>query len=366
MAKDLSGARARDARAVLQLVLDGVRTQAEAARLLGLGVRQVRRRLAGMLAHGADATDVHGLVGRPSNRRLPEQLKRAALARCRKRYAGFGPTLASEKLAAEGLLVSPDTLRSWMAAEGLWKPRRDCFGELVQVDASVHDWTEGRGEGMTLHAAIDDATGRIMASFDAAETLAGYFTLFEAWLRRHGRPVALYADGRTVFFNPAATAGPTQFGRACKQLEVALIRAHSPQAKGRVERLFGTLQDRWPKEFRLANVRTIVEANAALPRLVSEHERRFARAPASPNDAHRSLAGLELAAVLCPHEERTVGNDYVVRIANRHLQIVSASAPGLRGGKVTLELRRNGTIAMRFGPRRLEYRELPPASIRKR
>ena len=310
---------------------------------------------------------------------MPAKLRKAALARCRTRYAGFGPTLASEKLAEEGLLVSPDALRRWLAAEGLWKPqrrrpahrarrpRRAAFGELLQLDASVHDWTEGRGEAMTLHAAIDDATGRILGCFAPAETLEGYFTLFEAWLRRHGRPLALYTDGRTVFHLPGPNPPPTQFGRACRQLGVELIRAHSPQAKGRVERLFGTLQDRWVKEFRLANVRTIAEANAALPKLVAEHVQRFGRVAASPLDAHRPLHGIELSAILCPHEQRTVANDYVVRIANRHLQILTAAFPGLRGGLVTLELRRNGELAMRFGERALTYREIaPPEPAKKR
>ena len=380
MAKDLSGAaaRARDQRAVLQAVADGARTQVEAARLLNLSARQVRRKLARLAAGGAAAAGLHGLIGQPSNRGLSAKLRQAVLARCRTRFADFGPTLASEKLAEEGLAVSPDTLRRWLAAEGLWKPqrrrathrarrpRRDRFGELLQRDASLHDWTEGRGEAMTLHAAIDDATGRILGCFAPAETLEGYFTLFEAWLRRHGRPLALYTDGRTVFHQSGPHAAPTQFGRACKQLGIELIRAHSPQAKGRVERLFGTLQDRWVKEFRLANVRTIAEANAALPRLIADHVRRFARTAASSLDAHRPLHGLELAAILCAHEQRTVANDYVVRIANRHLQIVSAAFPGLRGGLVTLELRRQGELKMRFGERPLTYREIPPPAPAKK
>src|SRR5262245_48368222 len=202
--------RERDILKVMAPVLLGERTQAEAARLLGLTVRQVRRIQRRLEAEG-DSAVVHRLRGRPSNHRADPALRRRVLAAYRERYPDFGPTLASEKLAARGLAVSPETLRLWLLAEGLWqprrrrdvhrrvRPRRACFGELVQMDASIHDWTEGRGMPMVLLVMIDDATSRIDAGFYEGETVVSYLDLVGRWLRRHGRPGALYTDRDSIF-----------------------------------------------------------------------------------------------------------------------------------------------------------------------
>jgi Helix-turn-helix domain len=275
--------RERDVLNVLHSVQSGQRTQAEAARLLGLGVRQVRR-LQRKHQGGGDAALVHGLRGRPSNHRSDAAFRRAVLAAYRRRYADFGPTLASEKLAQEGLAVGPQTLRRWLIAEGLWQRRRRrdphrsrrlrraCFGELVQMDASIHDWLEGRGEEMVLISMIDDAANRIQARFYPSGTVETHLDLLGRRLRRHGRPLALYTDRHSIFEpqdkGHALPEAETQFGRALRELGVALIRAHSPQAKGRIERSFGTARDRWVKELRLAGVTTREGANALLERLL--------------------------------------------------------------------------------------------------
>jgi hypothetical protein len=365
--------RERDVLKVMQGVLDGTRTQAEAARLVRRSTRQVRR-LQRRLAADGDGALVHGLRGRPSNHRADPDLRRRVLRAYRQRYRDFGPTLASEKLAAEGLPVGAETLRRWLLAAGLWerrrqrdphrsrRPRRSCFGELVQMDASIHDWLGGRGEAMVRIAMVDDATSRIAAKFYAAGTVEAHLGLLGEWLRAYGRPVAVYTDRHSIFEpqdkGKALPDGVTQFGRALAELDVELIRAHSPQAKGRVERLFGTAQDRWVKELRLAKVRTIDQANAVLSRLVPEHNRRFTRAAERPTDAHRRLGpGHRLESVLSIQAERVVSNDYVVRFESRFYQLLKPVYAGERGGRVVIERRLDGTLWMRFRGHYLNYRE---------
>lgn len=374
--------RERDVLKVMQPVLDGDRTQVEAARLLKRSVRQVRRIQHKLQASG-DAALVHGLRGKPSNHRHAPDLRQQVLTAYRARYPDFGPTLAREKLAAEGLHVGVETLRRWLLAEGLWerrrhrdphrcrRPRRSCFGELVQMDASVHDWLEGRGEEVVLITMIDDATGRVMARFYPAGTVESHMDLLGRWLRKYGRPLAIYADRHSIFephekgqplADPEAT---TQFGRALKELDIELIRAHSPQAKGRVERSFGTAQDRWVKELRLAKARTCEAANRVLERLVPDHNRRFAKAAAKPTDAHRRLGpGHRLESILSIQAKRVVSNDYVVRWASRHYQLLPPAHPGERGGRVVIERRLDGSMAIRFGTRYLAYREVEVTSGR--
>jgi transposase len=367
----------RDVLKVIQQVVDGTLTQVEAARLLRLSTRQVRR-LQGRLQAEGDQAVVHRLRGRPSNRRIDPARRQQILEAYRRHYADFGPTFASEKLAEQGLVVAPETLRQWLLAEGLWqrqrrrdphrqrRPRRACFGELVQMDTSIHDWTEGRGEPMVLVNMIDDATSRVLSGFYEAETVEAHFDLLGRWLQRHGRPVALYTDRDSIFeYQDKGRGDPnglTQFGRALAELGIELILARSPQAKGRVERFFETAQDRWVKELRLAQVTTRAQANALLDKkLIADFNRRFAVAPAQAADAHRPLgAGHHLAAILSVQYERVVSNDYTVRFQNRVYQVSKPVYPGLRGGRVVVELRLDGTMALRFGQRYLKYTEVPP------
>jgi len=364
----------RDVLKVMHPVLRGERTQAEAARLLGKSVRQVRR-IQRKLERGGDAAIVHGLRGKPSNHRPDRKLRQAVLRAYRRDYPDFGPTLASEKLAERGLLVSPQTLRRWLLAEGLWqrrrrrdahrsrRPRRACFGELVQMDASIHDWLEGRGEEVVLISMIDDATSVVLARFYPQATVQAHMDLLGRWLRKYGRPVALYTDRHSIFEpqdkGRATAEGRTQFGRALGELDIELIRAHSPQAKGRVERGFGTAQDRWVKELRLAGATNAEEANAVLERLLPGHNRRFGVQAREQADAHRALGpGHDLAAVLSIQEARVVSNDYTVRYRNRFYQPHKPAYPGLRGGEVVMEERLDGTLEVRFRGRYLGYSEV--------
>jgi len=370
--------RERDLLKILTPVLEGERTQAEAARLADLSVRHVRR-LQRKLERQGDAALVHGLRGRPSNRRLKPELRAQVLEAYRERFADFGPTFACEKLAESGLVVSADTLRRWLLAEGLWqrrrrrephrsrRPRRACFGELVQIDASVHDWLEGRGEEVVLVSMIDDATSRVLARFYPAGTVEAHMDLAWRWLKRYGRPKALYSDRHSIFEpqdkGRALPDAETQFGRALRELDIELIRARSPQAKGRIERSFGTAQDRWVKELRLADVRTADQANVVLERLLPPHNRRFARPARDGADAHRPLGpGLDLAAIFSVQEQRVVANDYTVRFRSRFYQLLKPIYPGERGGRVMIELRLDGSMAIRFGKHYLKYQEVAPGA----
>ena len=296
--------RERDVLKVTSEVLKGRRTQAEAARLLELSERQIRRVMKKVRQEG-DVGVVHRLRGRPSNARKRKELREAVIETYKKEYDDFGPTFAAEKLKErQGLDVNAETLRLWLIEEGIWegrrrrrrhrsrRPRRQCPGELVQADGSDHDWLEGRGPRFTLLAMIDDATSRITARFYPAETTEGYMDLMGIYIRRYGRPVALYTDFTGIYRPQGGGQEPTQMGRALAELGIRWIGAHSPQAKGRIERSFGTLQDRLVKELRLAGVSDMEGANAVLDRLLEEHNARFAVAPADAADAHRPPWGV--------------------------------------------------------------------------
>jgi transposase len=368
--------RELDVLRVMALVLAGERSQVEAARLLNCSTRQVRRVVRKLQRHGDQAV-VHGLRGKPSNRRLDPAVRKRALALYRRKYVGFGPTLAAEKLQEDdGVAVSARTLHGWLAAEGLWQPgrhrdrhrqrreRRACFGEMVQADASEHDWLEGRGPMLTLVGMIDDATDRIVCRFFVSETTEAYMEVLERWIGRHGRPASWYSDRHGIFRAEEQVPGYdekqsvlTQFSRALKELEVELILAGSPQAKGRVERLWGTAQDRLVKELRLAKARTLEQANRVLEeKFVPWFNRRCTHKAASGNDAHRPLGKRqELSAILSIQEERVVANDYTIRFQNAVYQLLPPAWPGERGGRVVVERRRDGTMQVRFKGRYLAY-----------
>jgi len=369
--------RERDVLKVMSLVLTNQRTQVEAARLLGCSVRQVRR-IRRRLEREGDRGVVHRLRGQPSNRRIAPELRREAVEIYRENYGGFGPTLACEKLVRHGIRVSDETLRKWLVEEGLWKgrrrrykhrmrrERRACFGELVQADGSPHDWLEERCPVFTLLVMIDDATSRATARFYRAETTEGYMDLLGRYLRRHGRMVAIYADKNSIFQNQAPegqSPPPTQFGRALAELDIQLIPAHSPQAKGRVERFNGTAQDRLVKELRLAGASTIDEANEVLEKVfLPWFNRRCTVKAQSPNDAHRRLyPSMNLAAILSVQEQRTVAGDYTIRHDNQVYQLLPPAHPGLRGGKVIVEQRLDGTRHIRFKRTYLKYKPAPVA-----
>ena len=310
---------------VLLRVQSGRLRVADACELTGLKRRQVFRLLSGLKRDGAISL-VSRRRGKPSNNRLPSEVRTLAMAIVHERYSDFGPTLAAEKLAAHhGCTVSRETLRGWMIADGLWvdrrqrlpsphqpRRRRDCLGELVQIDGSEHAWFEDRGAMCTLLAFVDDATSRLMElRFVASESAFDYFRAMRSYLEVHGKPVAFYSDKHGIFRVNAKDAasgdGITQFGRALLALNIDIICANSPQAKGRVERAFGTLQDRLVKEMRLAGISTIEAANAWLPGFIADYNARFGREPSNPKDLHRPLSETDdLDETLTWRKQRTV------------------------------------------------------------
>src|SRR5712664_1260517 len=327
--------RERDRLKVLHEVQQKQLTQVEAAARLKVTDRQVRRMLLRIREHG-DAGLVHGLRGRPSNRKLAARFEHKILERLRQRYADFGPTLAAEHLAKEGFLVSRETLRKWMTKAALWRPRsqrvkaihvwrerRACFGELVMQDSSPFRWLEDRGPACHLIALIDDATSRVWGRFTEQDTTEENLRTLQGWLRRYGRPLAHYTDKNSIF----QKAGPqplleqlrgdplrTQFGRALHELGIEWIAAHSPQAKGRIERLFATLQDRLVKEMRLAGIDSIQGANHFLEmRFLPEWEQRFTVVPRQSRNAHRRLGREQhLEEILSVRVARRVAQDHTV------------------------------------------------------
>jgi len=364
--------------------------QVEAARLMRLSARQVRR-VVGRYASEGDAGLVHRLRGRPSNGKIADEIRRRALKRVRKNYFDFGPTLASEKLRErDGIRVSRETLRKWMIGAGLrkrrprkvrhrqWRPRRVSFGELVQMDTSIHPWFEGRGEREpVLITMIDDATGRVLMRFFESDTTLTNMEMIGRYIRRRGRPMAIYADRASHFVTTRpetreealeGRVAETQVRRALRELGIEYIPAGSPQAKGRVERSFATEQDRLIKDLRLAGISTIEQANEFLDaEYTRKRNERFAVTPGSSVDAHRPTSGLKLDEILCVREPRTVANDYTIRHRTRHYQIEKRSAfAGLRGSKVTVETRMDGSMRLGWKGKYLRFHEIEGGAKRAR
>ena len=357
--------------------LDEGRLTAEAARqLLALSRRQLFRVLQAYRADGA-AGLISRKRGRPSNRKAPDSLRRSALAIVRERYADFGPTFAAEKLAAlHEIEISHETLRKWMIADGLWldrqrrlkrayqpRYRRDCVGELVQVDGSEHRWFEGRGPMCTLLVFIDDATSRLMQlRFAPSESTFSYFAATRTYLETYGKPVALYTDKHGVFRvnrqDSAGGDGLTQYGRVLHKLNIDLICANSSQAKGRVERANKTLQDRLVKELRLAGVSTMEDGNAFLPRFMADYNVRFAKPPANLKDLHRPLTARDnLDEALCWRETRHVSQSLTVHY-DRTAYILEQSPLSLAAAGKELEVIEfaDGPVILRFQGVDLPYR----------
>src|SRR5467141_1089607 len=379
--------RERDRLRVLQDVQQGHLTQVAAAQRIKITDRQVRRLLLRVREQG-DRAVIHGLRGRPSNRKFAAPLEQKILARVRQRYADFGPTLAAEHLAKEGLPVSRETLRKWMSKAAFWRPRsqrvkkihvwrerRASFGELVMQDSSPFRWLEERGPACQLIALIDDATSRVWARFTEHDTTEENLRTFQGWLRRYGRPLAHYTDKNSIFRTARPAALPeqlrgegarSQFGRALKELGIEWIAAHSPQAKGRIERLFETLQDRLVKEMRLTGIDTMEAANHFLEtRFLPEWEQRFTVTPRNPRNAHRRLdRDQRLEEILSVRVGRQVADDHTVSWdGNRWGVPREEVCAGLRGAQVEIERRLDGTHWLRFRGRYLRLRHCP-ASLR--
>jgi len=379
--------RERDRLHVLHELQQGRFTQFTAAQRMKLTARQVRRLLLRLREEG-DRAVMHGLRGRPSNRKFAVSFERKVLARVGQRYADFGPTLAAEHLAKEGLALSRETLRKWMSKAAFWRPRcqrvkkihvwrerRASFGELVMQDSSPFRWLEERGPACQLIAVIDGATSRFYARFTEHDTTDENLRTFGEWVRRYGRPLAHYTDKNSIFRTSApAPLGEqlrgekacSHFGRALRELGVEWIAAHSPQAKGRIERLFETLQDRLVKEMRLAGIDSIAAANHFLEmRFLPEWEERFTVAPRRPHNAHRRLdRDQRLEEILSVRVGRQVADDHTVSWdGNRWGVPREEVCAGLRGAQVEIERRLDGSHWLRFRGRYLRLRHCP-ASLR--
>ncbi|HXX22882.1 MAG TPA: ISNCY family transposase [Terriglobia bacterium] len=379
----LSG-KERDRLKVLHEVQAGHLTQAAAAGQLQITDRGIRKLLVRIRREG-DGGVVQGLRGQPSNRRLPESLRRRVLRVVKAKYADFGPTLACEYLAKQdGMSVSKETLRRWLMAEGLrrgrrrqveevhtWRPRRSCRGELVQWDTSVHDWLEGRGSRLYLVAMIDDATSIAYGQFVEQDSTEENMRVLWGYLERWGRPVEFYTDKSSLFTvnRPVVEAADeavkeelTQMGRALRELGIGWIAAHSPQAKGRIERFFGTAQDRLVKGLRLARANSLEAAQSYLQEeYLPEWNQRFTVLPVGSGDAHRPLrAEHELASILSQVEERMVTSDYTFRYQGKMYQIARQDIrPGLRGGRLRVERRLDGSMVVSFHGFPLTVTECP-------
>jgi transposase len=377
--------RERDRLKVLHEAEKGHLTQKQAGAQLKLSERWVRK-LVGRLRKEGDGGILHRLRGRASKRKLSATVRAKVVRLVKREYADFGPTLAAEYLGEKhGVVVSKESVRQILMEAGVWKrkrrrveemhvwrARRSCGGEMVQWDSSEHDWLEGRGPQLFLLAMIDDATSRALARFAEHDSTEENFLLLESYLKRWGRPGEYYTDKDSMFTVNRAVreasdeAWPeawTQIGRALKELGVGWIAAHSPQAKGRIERFFGTAQDRLVKGLRQAGVQTLEEANAYLEQeYLPLWNRRFTVEAENATDAHRPLrAEHNLAAILSHVEERVVANDYTIRYNTRKYQIARTDIrPGLRGATVRVEERRDQTVWVRFRDRSLEVSRCEP------
>jgi transposase len=369
----------RDRLVALKKTKKGVITQRQAAEEIGVSERQVRRMLAALKTR-RDKAVIHAGRGRSSNRRIADIVRQQAMTILSQPVChGFGPSFAADHLREEhGISVGRETLRGWMGQAKLWRAkarqvgkvhqwreRRSRRGEMVQWDTSDHDWLEGRGERLYLIGMIDDASSEFTARFARHDSTEENMRLVEVYLKRNGRPVAFYTDKASLFQNTPKVKRddrelpreerdplpPTQIGRALNELGIVWIAAHSPQAKGRIERSFQTAQDRLVKGLRVAGATTLKQANAYLEeKFLPWWKRTRVYVPASPDDAHRPLTPADdLASALSHVETRRVASDYTIRFRGKLYQIDRASVrAGLRDGTVRVEERLDGTVAVRF------------------
>jgi len=360
---------------VMQRLSEKRMRQKEAGEILHLGKRQIKRLLKSYRKQGAV-----GLVskhrGRKGNNRLSESMKKQGLNLLKTKYQGFGPTLAHEKLVEKDKLqLSVESVRKIMIEEGLWKPRklkkvvthqmrerRACFGELVQIDGSPHDWFEGRAEACVLLVFIDDASGKLLQLlFVENESFFSYCSAAEGYFRQYGKPVAFYSDKHGVFRVNTPSLGQsdalTQFGRAMRELDIQIICANTPQAKGRVERVNQTLQDRLVKEMRLRRISSMADGNAYLPEFIADFNQRFAVEPRSPVDAHRALTTQDdLATILTWQEQRVVSKNLTVQFEKVVYQIqTKRPSYALRNAHVTVCVNAQQQVTLLYKGKPLEH-----------
>jgi hypothetical protein len=360
---------------VMQRLCEKRMSQKEAGKILNLSTRQIKRLLKAYRQQG-----VAGLVskhrGRKGNNRLSQDVKKRALNLLKTKYKGFGPTLAHEKLVEKDKLkLSDESVRKLMIAEDLWKPRRAkkvethqlrerraCFGELIQIDGSPHDWFEGRAPACVLLVFIDDATGQLVQLlFVECESFFGYCQAAEGYFRQYGKPLAFYSDRHGIFRVNVPSTGSgeslTQFGRAMQELDIQIICANSPQAKGRVERVIQTLQDRLPKEMRLRGIANLIDGNAYLPEFLQDFNQRFAVEARSSVNAHRLLTPKDdLARILTWQETRTLSKNLTLQFEKVVYQIQThRPSYALRNAQVIVCVNAQEDITILYKGKALPY-----------
>ncbi|NLT72006.1 MAG: ISNCY family transposase [Verrucomicrobiaceae bacterium] len=354
-------------------------TLREASQEMGVSERQGKR-IWRRFRTGGGASLAHASRGRVSNRRMAPERRREILALYEAHYKGYGPTLASEVLESEhGVVVHRETLRRFLRQACLLpersqarrhrkqRRRREHFGSMVQIDGSFHEWFEGRGGKSCLMVAIDDATGKSLMWMSEEETTRAAFTILRKWIERYGVPESIYVDRRNVYVTDREAteeekrrgAGAlTDFGRACWKLGIRIIPAHSPEAKGRVERRNGVLQDRLVKTLTRRGISTVDEANAALDELAADLDRRFAREPASPIDRHRKKPlAKDLDEILCWEQTRSVARDWTISYEGRIYQILRQADAPRSGKRVTVRRLMDGTVRVLYEGKRLRVQK---------
>lgn len=357
-------------------------TQKAAALMIGLSERQVRRMIKAVREQ-SERGIIHKSRGWPSNRKIGSEVRERALGIYKKKYSDFGPTLASEKLKEmDGIDISDETLRGWLIEGGLWqgrrkrsshrqwRPRKECFGEMVQMDGSHHDWLEGRGSELALMGYRDDATNTVYARFYDYEGTMPAMDSFKGYVKKYGLPQSVYLDRHTTYKSTRKLTEMekldgiepmSQFERALNELGVEVIHAYSPQAKGRVERLFGTLQDRLIKEMRLRGVKNKEEGNEFLEVYLPEFNKKFKVFPANDTDVHIKLPlHFDLDKYLCIKTERTVRNDNTIGHNGRLYQIEGV----VKAKKVVLEERVDGSMRIMGNGEAFKYREITERPVK--
>lgn len=366
---------------VIRKVIEKVVKQIKAAELLELSCRQIRRIVERVKREGEGGI-AHRGRGAGSNRKLSEEFRKKILCRYEKKYKGFGPTFAAEKLwELDKIRVSKETLRQWLLDAGLrererkgrkhrqWRERKSYFGEMVQMDGSHHEWFEGRGGKAVLMGYIDDATGNVYGRFYEYEGTVPAMDSFKRYIKRYGIPGSVYLDKHTTYKSNGKLSledeleGKEQplseFERACKELGVTVIHADSPQAKGRIERLFRTCQDRLIKEMRLKGIKNVEEANEFLEGYLPQYNRRFRVIPQESGDVHRKIpAGMNLDRILCLKEQRTLRNDWTIAYQGKLYQVLGST----RAKTVSCEKRIDGTLRLYDQSQNLKFKEIMPRS----
>lgn len=366
-------------KSILDLIKIGQLSLKDASKRLLVSYRQMRRIYQRYLKEGDEGL-IHKSRGKSSARAFPQEMKQSILAVYEEKYWDFGPTLAAEKLLEEdGYQLHAETLRLWLKEAGLWqsrrhrrahrkrRSRRERFGELLQLDGSIHAWISGNEGKQCLMNLVDDATGKTLSLMDTGETTAGALRLLQMWMKLHGIPMAIYVDLKSLYISPKSLQPEegwtdpewlTHFSRACKALGVEVIKAYSPQAKGRVERSHGVYQDRLVKEIRLKNIKTIEEVNQLLRSgFIDKLNEKFMKTPQCVEDAHIALqAEQNLDDILCWEYTRTVSNDFVIRFENALFQIDRCSGQTVRPKQlVTLKRHLNGKISLWSKNQKIAY-----------